>query len=275
MGQTLLNYHPVSDENEMPPSNDTIPQTCATIANKSKGATIAAFAFQQWKYTNNADVVYGSMGEDASAAYEQWEQTEDTVHSVFSYLHLSEVQSAQGVCKRWKDQCAKFFDTYYPPKNVFQYKDEFDYAMMCYQRRNWKCDIYRKKVDQLARTFGFPMHKLDVSHIQYVPNCEHNDVLLPRHGGEIDTWHPGTCVLMDKIKETRPLFAQCRTREERSRIVQMVVDFVHHERKGRFLNYDNYDDNENNLGHLHIISQQRAVLSDKAVRIGVRQALGR
>ena len=57
---------------------------------------------------------------------------------------------------------------------MFEYKDERDYAMMCYGRRNWSgTDYYRKELDRMAKVYGFPLSKVDLfSHIKVLDKYE-------------------------------------------------------------------------------------------------------
>ena len=73
---------------------------------------------------------------------------------------------------------------------------------------------------------------------QYVDEDEvsDRDVLCGR-GGRSNHF-PGNKYYLKKIAETKPTYHQCQLKSEKTRVAQSVVDYINHERKGRFLELD-------------------------------------
>ena len=66
------------------------------------------------------------------------------------------------------------------------------------------------------------------------------DVLMGRGGRS--NHHPGNHYYLSLIAKTKPRYKECTTKSEKTRVAQDVVDFIHHERKGRFLELEKETD---------------------------------
>ncbi|KAG7364350.1 hypothetical protein IV203_037552 [Nitzschia inconspicua] len=92
----------------------------------------------------------------------------------------------------------------------------------------------------------------------YVEEIAESDVLMGR-GGRSNR-HVGNLLYLKKIGETKPLYAKCRLKSEKTKVAQSVVDYVKNEQKGRFV-------------ELEKESGRWYVADDKAARTKAGQAL--
>ena len=71
---------------------------------------------------------------------------------------------------------------------------------------------------------------------EYVDEITDLDVLLGR-GGKANH-HPGNQFYLNFVTKTKPQYGKCTLKSEKTRMAQYVVDYIHQERKGRFLELD-------------------------------------
>ncbi|KAL3926020.1 MAG: hypothetical protein SGILL_000019 [Bacillariaceae sp.] len=71
---------------------------------------------------------------------------------------------------------------------------------------------------------------------QYVEEITDCDVLMGRGGRS--NHHPGNHFYLALIAQIKPKYEECKQKSEKTRVAQSVVDFIHHKRKGRFVELD-------------------------------------
>lgn len=71
---------------------------------------------------------------------------------------------------------------------------------------------------------------------EYVEEITDCDVLMGRGGRS--NHHPGNHFYLALIAETKPKYEKCKQKSQKTRVAQSVVDFINHERNGRFVELD-------------------------------------
>jgi hypothetical protein len=85
---------------------------------------------------------------------------------------------------------------------------------------------------------------------EYVDEITDLDVLMGRGGRS--NHHPGNHYYLALIARTKPAYENCTQKSEKTRVAQSVVDYIHQERKGRFVEF------EGETGRWYVVDNKKA-----------------